>query len=130
VKIAVLRAYGVDFDVDEFLRTFAIPRPDSVWRRGEPRGRNEISEDSGFNATLADSDETSDVMAEVRRVLGTLAPAISSLRDRRVRIVLDIGVTFEVGKDYSKTTRFEPIDLLLVGELGLTLDVSVYAAEE
>jgi len=124
--VAVLRASAIDFDVDDFVAEFPDLQPERIWHRGDVRLRQDPTGDSGLNKTLAEGDVFGDVMRLVRQQLSKLAPALSSLRERRVVSVVDIGMTLELGRHLSRSVRFKADDIALLEHLGLDVEVSAY----
>jgi hypothetical protein len=123
----VLRASAPSFDVDTFLSEFPFLDPDFVWRAGDEL-RSGRADTSGFNACLAESDDTSAALAELRDQLADLEPAIRALISRGVSCELDIGLF--VGFQTPRWIELPPTDLAHLASLGLFLCVSAYPCSD
>ncbi len=129
----VLRAFGSDFDPDEFLKGSPLS-PSKVWRKGEPRvsigrSRSRVQDTSGMNVTVSDAN-VGDFQEQVRDAIGFLHSNKGELA-RLVafpgieEIVLDFAASW--GKDVVTQTDYLPPELIrLAGELGLGIEISHY----
>lgn len=129
----VLRAVGVDFDVDAYLRTASFAA-EAVFRKGRRRSRATVHTRSGFNAGVSDA-SGSDLAAQVRDAVGFLR----AHRDALERLVATPGVE-EVGLDFGlydvatperpwPSYRLDRELVALCGELSLEIELSFYGAE-
>lgn len=129
----VLRARGTNFVVDNFLAGSTLT-PIAVFRRGHPRSGlpgSPILNASGFHAIASEAD-FSQLQVQIADAVGFLEQNKNEL-ERLVGfpgvdvVLLDFG--FE-GRDVAaQSERFPPRLLLLLGNLGLELEVTLYPCQ-
>ena len=130
----VLRACGEHFDVDAYLAHSGF-QPCSVSRRGQPRRveSTRIEKHSGFNLVVsdADGDKVPLQIREARAFLEAHHPELQRLREWPGvdSLVLDFGWCFPVHGN-GQWNRFPAHLLRKSGELGIDIEVSVYAVRE
>jgi hypothetical protein len=127
--IAVLRASARTFDPVAFLEAHALDA-DNVWQAGElgPGGR--VRPESGFQLTIADAPSPRELVPELRAWLETELDTLNALADAGVRPVIDVRVSAAADPMLIATVTLEPADLSLMAALGVSLRVSVSAAEQ
>lgn len=125
----VWRVRGADFQVDAFLREFAIVGSPRVWHRGDPTRRGPAV-DSGFTVRLPEADDVSQVIEQVRAYFAQCTGACRALRSRGVASTLDIGVAIDLPHVVARLVRVEAADLRWLADTGLDLELSVYAASD
>ena len=136
--MCVLRAYGAQFSVEDFLRgstLFAC----QTYRRGEPRvptrpdGKRWTT--SGMNVAISDA-SWGDLPAQVvdaERFLRDNREEIRRLRafPRVEGITLDFPIELRIGKSvWAQSDRFPASLVTIAGELGLNLELSIYPPPE
>ncbi|TWT47212.1 hypothetical protein Pla111_08240 [Botrimarina hoheduenensis] len=127
--ICVFRAMGDDFDANQFLAEWSLPRP-SVFKKGETRpSRCSPSRTSGLVCEVSSGDLESQIAGAVR-FLEDYRMAIVELRN--CEDVESIGVDFmysQPGECAASVEQFWfPSNLTgLLGELGLSLCITRYA---
>ena len=134
--MCVLRASGIDFDVERFLAASAI-QPCDVSRKGEPRlpasqpeGRKHAA--SGFTADVStmDWDDLPGQIADAMRFLAEHKNDLELLRafPGVQHLALDFPIHLRIGTNniVVQTDRF-PSDLLLAaGALGIDLALTIW----
>lgn len=122
-----LRASGVHFDVDGFLKTSGF-RPTVVYRKGQRRrpASRGSQKASGFNLTLTESDDPKE---QIKRALTFLTKERDELQ-RLVRFggIDDVVLDFSCAqREFVTRTARLPAELLTAaGALGIEIDVSFY----
>jgi hypothetical protein len=126
--IALLRASARTFDPAAFLEAHAL-EADTIWRAGElgPGGR--VRPESGFQLTIADAPSPRELVPELRAWLETELDTLNALADAGVRPVIDVRVSAAADPTLVATVSLEPADLSLLAALGVSLRVSVSAAD-
>ena len=126
MSIATLRVGGPQFDVDSFLQKNAWVRTDVVWRRGDDSKDGRVIPENGFNATIADSNDASEVARRVDQFLQRRSQMFADLKAAGASSVID--VSLEVGSEthYTNSIRFIPDSLGRLALLGVELQISGY----
>jgi hypothetical protein len=128
----VLRAFGADFAVDEFLATSCLV-PISVFLKGEPRfpssqpdGRKNELSGAIFSASDADFSDFSRQLEETQVFLHNFDSEIRALKrfPGLDGLYLDFGA--ETKPPYWSSFRFPSCLLKMVGDLEIDLELSVY----
>jgi hypothetical protein len=129
---AVLRASGVAFDPEEYVKTSALP-VERVWRRGESRRRGLANHSSGLTVVISNAD-----MTDLRQQVDDAVLFLRAHRQEVARLVacpgveqvtLDFGVSWKDGV-VSQTDSLSAELVGLSGALGLSIDVSHYATSD
>jgi hypothetical protein len=123
-----LRASGPDFDVDAFVSGTSLSC-DPIWRRGEPRPLAGPRKTSGFTAVVSEAAEFNAQVAGAIAFLQDHGPEIARLvaHPGVESVCLDFSVMWRA----NMAAQFShlPAELVaLAGNLGLSLEVSHYAA--
>jgi hypothetical protein len=129
----VLRARGTDFAVDNFLVGSTL-EPGAVFRRGQPRSSrgSAILNASGFHAIASEAD-FSNLQVQIADAVRFLEQNHSEL-ERLVGfpgvevVSLDFGI--EERDVAAQSERFPPRLLLLLGNLGIELEFTLYPRQE
>ena len=127
----VWRVAGETFDVDSFVSEFGLS-PNRVWRKGEARrGKQDSHLESGFNLSIdRDDDDLAQALDDMRTFLREREDALSALRERGIRSIIDIGITVGGDRHYTRSVRIPPEDLAELGRAGIELMVSAYPRSE
>jgi hypothetical protein len=125
---ALLRASARTFDPAAFLETHAL-ESDNVWRAGElgPGGR--VRPESGFLITIVEAPSPRELVPELRAWLESELDTLNALADAGVHPVLELRMSAAVDPTLIATVTFDPAELSLLAALGVSLRVSVSAAE-
>ena len=133
---AVLRAYGVGFDVDAFITGCCMPvcavkrRGEPVYPASQPNGRRH--ERSGIHVLASDAD-FDEFPRQVEEATAFLRANIEQLR-RLMSFPGVEGVTLDFGitrRDVAVQCDHLPAELVqLAGSLGLAIELSQYSADE
>jgi hypothetical protein len=136
--VCVLRAYGTDFDPDDFLRSTEL-LPSLVFRRGEPQvpelEGGPPHEISGIHVTVSEA-EWSSLVGQVRDAEHYLTTHKSELCRLATfpgleRISLDFPLDLRISQHTWMQTDTFPASLAkLAGEIGLDLELSLYRQDE
>ena len=126
----VLRAYGSEFDIDQFLgrsmlKTFA------VWHKGAKRFKSRPpSRHSGANFAIGDALELTEQVSETVEFLNRNRDVLLNLRDSTgaEHLVLDFGITRP--KSLAAVHHLPQSLILLAAEFRMAIEVSVYAPKE
>jgi hypothetical protein len=131
--MCVLRAFGVEFDVDGFLRDSSLA-PCAIHKRGTPRLPGRVHKSSGINIVVSDaswSDLPSQI-ADAEQFLGKHSREVERLmRFRGVEgAVLDFPINLRIGdRVAAQFDRFPASLVRVAGRLGLALELSIYPAK-
>jgi hypothetical protein len=126
----VLRAAGVDFDVDKFVESSSLS-PCEVYYKGESRRRQgKLYEKSGFNIVVsaASGDDLQQQIDDALRFLEQNQAEVKRLLSYAEEASLDFGV-WQRG-EFGHYYNFPPELLRLAGGLGLCIELSVYVAAD
>ena len=126
----VLRAAGVDFDVDKFAESSSFS-PCEVYRKGEPKGsRGKLREKSGLNVVVSEAsgDDLRQQIDDALKFLEKNKTEIESLLSYAEESSLDFGVWQRC--EFARYYRFPPELLRLAGSLGLSVELSVYVGAD
>ncbi len=128
--MCVLRASGIEFDVDGFLRVSSLA-PCAVHRRGTPRLPGRVHESSGFNIAVSDA-SWSDLPSQIADAEQFLSRHSREI-ERLMRFpgvegaVLDFPVNLRIGDGVvAQFDRFPASLVRAAGRLGLSLELSIY----
>jgi hypothetical protein len=138
--MCVLRVNGEGFDPDEFLSGSSLA-PCAVFRRGEPRlphakpdGPVHLSSGINFDVSDAEWDDVGQQMFDAEEFLRTHLTELKHLASAPgvTGMCLDFPVELRIGRNgiATQSDRF-PVSLVkLAGEIGLSLEFSIYPVEE
>jgi hypothetical protein len=129
---AILRAWGADFDPDQFLAESGL-EPDNLYRKGEPvfpesQSDGRRHDQSGINLLASDADFC-DFTGQIEEATGFLETHKSELARLRQQpgiegMMLDFGIEW---RDVIAQFDYLPPPLIRVaGELGLGIEISHY----
>jgi hypothetical protein len=123
----VLRATGVGFDVDGFLKSSSF-KPSVVYRKGQRRrpASRGTQTSSGFNVVISDSDDPKEQVASAMKFLRHNRDELQRLlRYGGIDdVILDLSCP---QKEFVARTARLPAELLTAaGSLGIDIDVSFY----
>ena len=90
--VAVVRISGAKFDVDRFVKNYAI-RPDISWRGGVSDSVGRVHSNSGFNLTIADASSTDTLVSQITSWIQQNEDALMSLGTEGASGIVDIGLT-------------------------------------
>jgi hypothetical protein len=90
--VAVVRISGAKFDVDRFVKKYAI-RPDISWRGGVSDSVGRVRSNSGFNLTIADASSTDTLVSQITSWIQQNEDALMSLGTEGASRIVDIGLT-------------------------------------
>lgn len=130
----VLRASGVNFDVDAFLAKSKF-KPYRIYHKGDPRskrpGKTERSKESGLCLDAADAD-FDDLPGQIRQTMAFLKRNQKELKKLTtfpgVEAAIDFGFT---KRDVIIQFDRFPAELIrLAGALGLAIEISLYPPSE
>lgn len=131
----VLRAFGREFDPDQFLQGATVS-PSKVWRKGEPRIgplHGKVQDNSGLNVTVS-SAAIGDLEQQTRDAVGFLRNNKQELaRLVAFRGLERAGLDFAVEWSKGAATQTDCLSRELIGlagELGLDIEVSHYPISE
>jgi hypothetical protein len=121
----VLRAGSETFDVDAFLADSSW-EPSAVFRRGESRGPNRITSQSGFNLVVSNQDRIAEQIPEVLLFLSAHEPEILRLVQSvgPENVVLDFGTGFR--ESAAQSERFTAKLVRAAGSANVALEISIY----
>jgi len=134
-RMCVLRAHGVEFDVDQFLTTSSLEAC-AVWHRGEenrflPKTRGPVNPDSGLNVEVSDGpwSDRAVQLDEVQTFLRANATEIQRLRawPGVEEVVLDIPVELRIGEKIAvQSEKFSAEFIEALARVGLTLKITIW----
>jgi len=132
----ILRAAGENFDVDQFVANCEL-KPLKVWRKGEPRfpksnpdGKKTENSGANFEVSPADFSELELQLEDAKVFFQENAELVRSLKE----FPGVEGVTVDFGAEIHPPGwcwfSFPPDLLVLIGNLGVQLMLSVYPVRE
>jgi hypothetical protein len=126
----VLRVSGPSLDVDRCRTLIPRIRPEQCFRVGEPRRLKSrgVHTESGFNLTIADSDDDPKSLRVGLERLATIAPQLQELFAEGASGELDCGIF--VYPRAPSSLEVPPDMLTAIGACGLTLRVTAYPCSE
>jgi len=131
--MCVLRASGIQFDVDRFLRRSSFA-PCAVHRRGTPRLPKRVHASSGINVPVCDA-SWSDLPAQIADAERFLVKYSREIK-RLIRFPgvegagLDFPINLRIGDAVAAQFDHFPASLVrAAGRLGLSLELSIYPGE-
>lgn len=128
--MAVLRAWGADFDVGQFLASHPQFSPDAVRRKGEKDPLGRVVQNSGFNECLSESDDWPEVRAEALARLGAIRPALLDALAAGARMELDFAIDAGAGDSAYGSAWFSPAELRSLADAGVELRITAYPVSE
>jgi len=128
VNLATLRVEGDEAALTAMLSSLAL-EPDTSWKKGQTRRAGTYSS-SGFNVTVADAATPKQLLVVVRSFLAECREFRDILRAPSLSVELDVGFTVGDSEQFAANLRFDPSDLLALGELGITLCVTAYPTSD
>jgi hypothetical protein len=125
--VAVLRASGRDFNVDEFVAEHGLP-VDVVWRRGEQNRRGVVREESGFNLTVAEVSSAEALHQELSEFLQTSHQMGAGLAAAGAKAEVDVGLMIYAAAP--RSVVFPPDLLAALATEGIALRVTGYPCSD
>ena len=125
--LALLRAWGIDFEVDGFMNAHGVS-PDKAWRRGELSPSAKTPEHSGFSMVVADCSSPQELEADIASFLSARSGLLEGLKKAGVRMELDIGLM--VYPMVPKGFSLSPGLLGSLGNTGTTLSITGYPCSD
>ena len=125
MNVVTLRVQGEDATLAFLIGKLGL-NIDASWKRGEsgPRGREHQS--SGFNATIADADNTQEMLRGIREFLAKCKASQLSFVADGLLAELAIGVTVGDSEQFVAFVELSSSELTLLGSLGVALSFAAY----
>ncbi len=140
INMCVLRAYGEEFDVDQYINNSSL-RAYSICRRGERRfptstGNTDCHEYSGLKITVSEK-EWDDLLGQIgdaELFLNANSTALDQLvaYPKVEQVLLDFPLDLRIdGKTIAGQSDFlPPLLLKLAGNLGVGIELSLYSTDK
>lgn len=122
----VLRVYGGQFDVDQFINQYQGLVISDSFRLGEHDMLGNPSEFSGFDVIVAESETKENCLEKIQQFLKMHEQAFSFLKANAVNCILDIDATVKANDDMPTSLN---VSAQLMGELyklNIAIEFSAY----
>jgi hypothetical protein len=129
MNVATLRVSGADRSLEQLKNMLQLDC-DVEWRKGDRRRDGSIYASSGFNAGVADTDNSRKLVTHVRAFLNKCKEKSVVFSRLNLEAELDIGFTVGSSDQYVASVLFAPADLLLLAECGIELRVTAYPTSD
>jgi hypothetical protein len=103
---------------------------DREWKKGDMRRPSGICDASGFNACVADTGTSQELMLVVRKFLDLCRRMEVGLTSDGLATELDIGLSVGGSAQFTASVLLTLDDLRLCSEIGLPVRVSCYPASD
>src|SRR6476469_4833143 len=90
--LAVVRVFGDEFDVDAFLASNPVIKPEKVWHKGEYRSRRARWTGNGVNIFVAEEPTWRALRPQAINVITNLARALAAAQAMGAGVELDFGI--------------------------------------
>lgn len=140
IEVCVLRAFGEDFDVDEFV-TGTVLKPYEIYHRGELRfpkskRKQDTNDHSGLKIKISDKN-WDNLTGQIEDAVDYLATNFDSLKElvgfpNVEDVTLDFPLDLRIdGKKILGQYDYLPPSLItLAGSLGIGIELSMYTTEK
>jgi hypothetical protein len=129
LNIATLRLTGPDASLDELIAKLNLSFSSRV-RAGEPRRRGGVHADSGINASIADAENPSAMMKEVRAFIQGCLKHGPGLFMNAVDAELAVGISVGDSVQYVASVDLSPADIRDLAAAGLAFSVAAYPTSD
>jgi hypothetical protein len=103
---------------------------DWAWKKGAPKRRGGHHSISGFSTTIADSQNPSEMVAEIREFVSECQTRNLVFSGLGLSAELSIGVTVGDSAQFIACMDFSPVDLVSLGALGVGLSIAAYPSSD
>ena len=122
----VLRVYGEQFDVDQFINQYQGLAISESFRGGEHDMLGNPSEFSGFDVIVAESERKENCLEKIQQFLEIHIQALSFLKANAVHCILDIDATVKASDDMPTSFNVSPQLMGELHKLNIALEFSAY----
>ena len=124
MNLATLRIEGSDAELDA-LKTALPVKVESSWKKGEPMRRGTYRA-SGFNTTIADTDNPKQLVEAIRKFLTECKSRGVEFSKQDLTTELSIGIAVGDSVQFVASIDFSPNDLKILAAFGIALSVTAY----
>lgn len=129
MNLATLRVEGSDSALEALKNVFSLVRV-TQWSKGDSRRNGSVFTTSGFNATVADTENPKELTRIICSFLmqckekGVVFPNLN--------LVAELAIGFTVGdsKQFVAGVEFSPSELLSFSECGISLNITAYPTSD
>jgi hypothetical protein len=125
MSTVMLRARGVKFDVDLFLKGHPKIQPDAVWRQGETTRRH-VFKDNGFQVLVAEAQDSDDIVELMGRFFDKADRLLGELAESGAATTIDFSLHVGSSTRFVNSIRFRPSLLARAAQAGVDLKVTGY----
>ncbi len=122
----VLRVYGEQFDVDQFINQYQGLAISDSFRVGEHDMLGNPSEFSGFDVIVAESETKENCLQKIQQFLEVHQQALSFLKAKAVHCILDIDATVKATDDMPTSLNVSPQLMGELHNLNIAIEFSAY----
>tara|TARA_R110002111_G_C5682311_1_gene343894 strand:+ start:82 stop:480 length:399 start_codon:yes stop_codon:yes gene_type:complete len=122
----VLRVYGEQFDVDQFLTQYPDFQASDLFKKGEPDMLGNPNEFSGFDVIVAESELGSVCIDKIKHLISAQQAAFVFLKTHAVNVVLDLDATVDPNDDMPKSLSLSAELLSALSALDIAIEFSAY----
>lgn len=129
LNMVSLRLSGSDASLDEVVRKLNL-EVNTRFKAGDPRRRSGIQTTSGVNASIAEAENPSDMLAQTRTFLARCLKHGPTLFTNGVDAELSIGVTVGDSIQYVPSVDLSPSEIRDLAVLGIALNFTAYPTSD
>jgi len=125
----MFHATSNDMDVHYFANKYNISQ-DSFWLKDKEDVIGRVHSDSGFKFLISENENILEHFNEIKTFLINDKELISELKVKNINMCLNIGMTLNISKYYSKNFTFNNDILKAIADAGIELEISTYIETE
>ncbi|NQZ54788.1 MAG: hypothetical protein HRT93_11130 [Piscirickettsiaceae bacterium] len=122
----VLRVYGEQFDVEQFVNQYQDLLILDSFKKGEDDMLGNPSEFSGFDVMIAENETKGSCLQKIQQFLDVHQLALSFLKANAVNCVLDIDATVKVTDEMPTSVNLSPQLMGELHNLNIAIEFSAY----
>jgi len=128
MNLAMLRVVGNDAELEALKQALPL-EIEASWKQGQAMRRGTASS-SGFNATVADSENPKQLVNAVREFLTECGKRGVTFSTTHLTTELSIGIAVGDSTQFIASVDFSPSDLKALATLGIALSVTAYPTSD
>lgn len=128
MNLAILRVEGNDAELEALKQAFPF-EVEASWKKGQAMRRGSALS-SGFNATVADTENPKQLIKVVREFLAECEKRGIQFSTTHLTTELSIGIAVGDSTQFVASVDFTPTDLKVLATLGIALSITAYPTSD
>ena len=129
MNLATLFVEGESNDLNIIANQLDL-KQETQWEKGGINRKGNIHSTSGFQTTIADADDTEELMNSIRSFLDKCKNRKIVFSPEIFTVELSLGFTVGDSEQYAAGVSFSPLELLMLSESNITLSFNAYPTSD